>query len=60
MKPKRILLPFGGATLALAASPAFAQAVSKDYQFFTFAVFGAIIAVNRIEASIRTEVAVAC
>src|SRR5499426_3418912 len=46
MKPKRILLPFGGATLALAASPAFAQAVSKDYQFFTFAVFGAIIALT--------------
>ena len=46
MKPKRILLPFGGATLALAASPAFAQAVSKDYQFLTFAVFGAIIAVT--------------
>ena len=46
MKPKRILLPLGGAILALAASPAFAQAVSKDYRFLTFAVFGAIIAVT--------------
>src|SRR5215471_7089790 len=46
MKPKRILLPFVGATLALGASPAFAQAVAKEYQFLTFAVFGAIIAVT--------------
>src|SRR5262245_4350503 len=46
MKPKRILLPFVSAILALAASPAFAQAVAKEYQFLTFAVFGAIIAVT--------------
>src|SRR5215510_3417120 len=46
MKPKRILLPLGSATLALGASPAFAQAVAKEYQFLTFAVFGAIIAVT--------------
>jgi cation/acetate symporter len=46
MKPKRIMLPLGGSLLALAASPAFAQAVSKDYRFLTFAVFGAIIAVT--------------
>jgi cation/acetate symporter len=33
-----------GAVALLAASPAFAQAVSKEYTFLTFAVFGAIIA----------------
>src|SRR5215475_9897751 len=46
MKAKRILLSLGGAIIALAASPAFAQAVASEYRFLTFAVFGAIIALT--------------
>ncbi len=46
MKTKRIIVPLGATILALAASPAFAQAASKDYRFLTFAVFGAIIGVT--------------
>ncbi len=46
MKTKQIIVLLGATVLALAALPAFAQAVSKDYQFLTFAVFGAIIAVT--------------
>jgi cation/acetate symporter len=45
MHAKSLALPVA-ALLALAAAPAFAQAVSKDYTFLTFSVFGAIIAVT--------------
>jgi cation/acetate symporter len=41
---KRRLVLGAGALALLAASPAFAQAVAKEYTFLTFAVFGAIIA----------------
>ncbi len=41
---KSTLMLGAGAVALLAASPAFAQAVSKEYTFLTFAVFGAIIA----------------
>jgi cation/acetate symporter len=46
MKTKQIVVSLGATILGLAASPAFAQAVSKDYRFLTFAVFGGIIAVT--------------
>jgi cation/acetate symporter len=45
MHARSLALPVA-ALLALAAAPAFAQAVSKDYTFLTFSVFGAIIAVT--------------
>ena len=45
MNAKNLVLPVA-ALLALAAGPAFAQAVSTEYRFLTFAVFGSIIAVT--------------
>jgi cation/acetate symporter len=45
MRAKSLAAPVA-ALLALAAAPAFAQAVSKEYTFLTFSVFGAIIAVT--------------
>ena len=46
MTTRKIAGPLVGTILALAATPAFAQAVSKEYTFLTFAVFGGIIAVT--------------
>jgi cation/acetate symporter len=43
---KRNLIAFAGLAGLLGATPAFAQAVSKEYTFLTFAVFGAIIALT--------------
>ena len=43
---KRNLLMFAGAAALLGSTSAFAQAVSKEYTFLTFAVFGAIIALT--------------
>src|SRR5512134_4087207 len=45
MNAKNLVLPVA-ALLALAAGPAFAQAVAKEYTFLTFATFGSIIAVT--------------
>jgi cation/acetate symporter len=45
MNAKKLVLPVA-ALLALAAGPALAQAVSKEYTFLTFSVFGSIIAVT--------------
>jgi cation/acetate symporter len=46
MSAKRCFLTAIGAALAALASPAFAQAVSKDYAYLTFIVFAAIIGVT--------------
>ncbi len=46
MKTKRIVALLGAAALAAAASPAVAQAVSKEYTLLTVGVFGAIIGVT--------------
>jgi cation/acetate symporter len=45
MNRKNLVLTVA-ALLALAAGPAFAQAVNKEYTFLTFATFGSIIAVT--------------
>ncbi|MGH8855158.1 MAG: cation acetate symporter [Telluria sp.] len=46
MNKRHLALSAGGVAAALAASPAFAQAVSSEWRILTFGVFGAIIAVT--------------
>ena len=46
MNKRQIVLSVGAIATVLAASPAFAQAVSSDWRILTFGVFGAIIAVT--------------
>jgi cation/acetate symporter len=46
MDKRQIVLSIGAVATAVAASPAFAQAVSSDWRILTFGVFGAIIAVT--------------
>jgi len=43
---KKLLIGGLGTLVLFGAAPAFAQAVSKDYTYLTFAVFGAIIALT--------------
>ncbi len=46
MGKRQIVVSIGAVAAAVAASPAFAQAVSSDWRILTFGVFGAIIAVT--------------
>ncbi len=46
MNTRQIVLSIGAVAAVLAASPAFAQAVSSEWRVLTFGVFGAIIAVT--------------
>ena len=46
MDKRQIVLSVGAVAAVLAASPAFAQAVSSDWRILTLGVFGAIIAVT--------------